>query len=151
MSGAEAGASTRRLIPSSTAAVVLGAHDWTEAGLGRAPSFLRSARSIVRYLYDPAGLGLDPELVLDLFDDTAGAGDQLARLRDTLDLQLRERRDTRHAVTDVLIYYVGHGYTDDQGHLALLVRRSRRGLEAETAIKATDLARALRLAAPQQR
>jgi len=33
----------------------------TEAGLGRAPSFLRSARSIVRYLYDSAGLGLDPD------------------------------------------------------------------------------------------
>jgi hypothetical protein len=33
----------------------------------------------------------------------------------------------------------------------LLVRRSRRGLEAETGIKAPDLARTLRLAAPQQR
>ena len=47
--------------------------------------------------------------------------------------------------------YVGHGFTDDQGHLSLLVRRSRRGLEAETGIKAPDLARTLRLAAPQQR
>jgi hypothetical protein len=105
----------------------------------------------VRYLYDPAGLGLDPELVLDLFDDTAAAGDQLARIRDTLDIQLRERRGTSREVTDVFVYYVGHGYTDDQGQLALLVRRSRRNLEAETGIKAADLARALRLGAPQQR
>jgi hypothetical protein len=65
----------RLLNPSSTVAVVLGAHDWTDAGLGRARSFLRSARRIVAHLYDPAGLGLDPELVLDLFDDPAGAGD----------------------------------------------------------------------------
>lgn len=141
----------RLLNPTSTAAVVLGAHDWTEAGLGRAPSFLRSARHVVSYLYDHAGLGLDPELVLDLFDDPAGAGDQLARVRDTLDVLLRDRREAGRPVTDVLIYYIGHGHTDDQGHLALLVRRSRRGLEAETGLKAPDLARTLRLAAPQQR
>ena len=59
MSGA-GGALTRLLDPSATAAIVLGAHDWTDAGLGRAPSFLRSARHVVKYLYDPAGLGLDP-------------------------------------------------------------------------------------------
>lgn len=150
MSGVGAG-QARLLNPTSTAAVVLGAHDWTEAGLGRAPSFLRSARRVVRYLYNRGGLGLDPELVLDLFDDNAAAGDQLARMRDTLDIQLRERRDTDCPVTDVLLYYVGHGHTDDQGQLSLLVRRSRKGLEAETGIKATDLARALRLGAPSQR
>src|SRR5436190_22860998 len=98
MSGAEAGVSSRLLIPTSTAAVVLGAHDWTEAGLSRAPSFLRSARGIVAYLYDSAGLGLDPALVLDLFDDPGSAGDQLARVRDTLDALLRERRDEGHPV-----------------------------------------------------
>src|SRR4051812_23681962 len=151
MSGAEPTQEPRPLDPRSTAAVVLGAHDWTEAGLGRAPSFLRSARGVVAYLYDSAGLGLDPELVLDLFDDPTGAGDQLARVRDTLDVLLRERREAGRPVADVLVYYVGHGFTDDQGHLSLLVRRSRRGLEAETGIKAPDLARTLRLAAPQQR
>jgi len=151
MSDASKTASVRILDPKSTAAVVLGAHDWSEAGLGRSPSFLRSARGVVRYLYDPAGLGLEPELVLDLFDDTAAAGDQLARLRDTLDVQLRDRKNAGRPVTDILLYYVGHGYTDDQGQLCLLIRRSRQGLEAETSIKAADLARALRRAAPKQR
>src|ERR1700723_550339 len=124
----------RLLNPASTAAVVLGAHDWTDAGLGRAPSFLRSARGIVAYLYDPAGMGLSPELVLDLFDDPASAGEQLARVRDTLDVLLRERRDEGRPVSDLLVYYVGHGHTDDEAHLSLLVRRSRKNLEAETGI-----------------
>jgi formylglycine-generating enzyme required for sulfatase activity len=141
----------RLLDPVSTAAVVIGAHDWSEAGLGRAPSFLRSAKGLVRYLIDSAGLDLDPTLVLDLFDDPASAGEQLARIRETLDALLRERRDEGRPVADVLVYYVGHGHTDDQNHLSLLVRRSRRGMEAETGIKAPDLARVLRVAAPQQR
>ena len=103
------------------------------------------------YLIDSAGLGLDPALVLDLFDDTASAGEQLARIRNTLDVLLRERRDEGRPVADVLVYYVGHGHTDDQGHLSLLVRRSQQGVEAETGIKAPDLARVLKVAAPQQR
>ncbi|WP_159833346.1 caspase family protein [Burkholderia sp. 8Y] len=105
----------------------------------------------MRYLIDSAGLGLDPSLVLDLFDDPAPAGEQLARLRDTFDVLLRERRDEGRPVADVLVYYVGHGQTDDQGHLSLLVRSSHRGMESETGIRASDLARVLKVAAPQQR
>src|SRR3954471_22552244 len=149
MSGGMSG--PRLLNPEATAAVVIGAHDWSEAGLGRAPSFLGSAKGLVRYLIDSAGLGLDPVLVIDLFDDPASAGEQLARIRDTLDVLLRERRDEGRPVADVLVYYVGHGHTDDQNHLSLLVRRSHRGMEAETGIKTPDLARVLRVAAPQQR
>jgi len=142
---------TRLLDPQSTAAVILGASDWTEAGLGRAPSFLRSAGGILAHLLDSAGLGLDPTLVINLFDDVTSAGEQLARIRDTLDVRLRERRSEERPVADLLVYYVGHGYTDAQGHLALLVRRSREGMEAETGIRAPDLAQVLRRAAPQQR
>src|SRR5689334_19335826 len=106
----EAEAPKRRLLePSVTAAVVIGAHDWNDAGLGRAPSFLRSAKGVLSYLIDSAGLNLDPALVLDLFDDTSSAGEQLARIRDTLDVLLRERREEGRKVADVLIYYVGHG------------------------------------------
>jgi hypothetical protein len=48
----------RLLDPTSTAAVILGAHDWADAGLGRAAAFLRSAKGIVASLYSSTGLGL---------------------------------------------------------------------------------------------
>jgi hypothetical protein len=151
MSDSEISNRPKILIPKFTAAVVLGAHDWSDAGLARAPSFLRSAKGVVQYLIDSAGLSLDPSLVLDLVDDISPAAEQLARIRDTLNILLRERRDIGRPVADVLIYYVGHGHTDDQGHLSMLVRRSRKGLEAVTGIRASDLAQVLRVAAPQQR
>jgi hypothetical protein len=139
------------LAPEATAAIVLGASDWRAAGLSEAPSFRRSAKGVVAWLYDRGGLGLAPDLVLDLFDSPESAGEQLARIRDTLDSWLRDRRARGEPVADVLLFYVGHGHTDERGVLSLLVRDSRRNLEAETGIKAPDLARALRLGAPQQR
>jgi hypothetical protein len=139
------------LAADATAAVVLGASDWRAAGLGEAASFRRSAKGVVAWLYDRGGLGLAPDLVLDLFDSPESAGEQLARIRDTLDSWLRDRRERGTPVADVLVFYVGHGHSDEKGTLSLLVRDSRRNLEAETGIKAPDLARALRLGAPQQR
>src|SRR5437867_4334765 len=139
------------LNPNSTAAVVFGASEWPEAGMDSAPSFLGSAAQVLSYLYDSAGLGLDPSLVLNLFDDRSAAGDQLTRIRDTLDTRISRRREEGRPITDLLVYYIGHGCTDDENHLSLLIYRSRKALEAETGIKAPDLARTLKLAAPQQR
>jgi hypothetical protein len=144
-------AAARLLSPTATAAIVFGAHDWTEAGLGVSPSFRQSAKGVSQFLTDSEGLGLDPALVLDLFDSRETASEQLSEIKETLDKLLQERRTHGQPVTDLLVYYVGHGQTDDQGHLSLLVRRSRRGIEVETGIRAPDLARVLKIAAPQQR
>src|SRR6266446_974470 len=56
---------------SSTVAIILGAYDWTKSGLPSAPSFRRSAHDFHRYLVteSPYGLGLQPDLVINLFND----------------------------------------------------------------------------------
>jgi hypothetical protein len=97
----------RLLDPTSTAAIILGTHDWADAGLGSAPAFLRSTKGIVAYLYSSTGLGLAPELVLDLFDDTAAAGGQPSRIQETLDVQLRERRDSGHLTSHARVAVEG--------------------------------------------
>ncbi|HJS87984.1 MAG TPA: caspase family protein [Acetobacteraceae bacterium] len=141
------------LDPARTVAVVFGAHDWSRAGQPIAPSFRRSAKHLHAYLLAPRprGLGLEPDLLLDLFDDPSSADAQLGRIRDTIRSLVLERRQTPHSIQDILIYYVGHGACEDGRHLHLLVRDSSEGIEAQTSINAPDLAQVLRVAAPQQR
>lgn len=124
----------RLLDPGSTVAVILGAHDWSRVNLPSAPSFRRSAAHLHAYLLggSPRGLGLEPDMVLNLFDDPSPAGAQLVRISDTVRGLVRERRDTDRPIKDLLIYYVGHGTCDLGGHLHLLVRDSREGIEEQS-------------------
>ena len=144
---------SRLLDPINTVAVIFGAHDWTKAGLPKALSFRRSAAHCQGYLLSkqPFGLGLEPDLVLNLFDDPSTATAQLSRIRETISSLVRERRETEHPIRDVLIYYVGHGTCENGRQLHFLVRDSSEGIEEQSSIGARDLAHVLRVAAPQQR
>lgn len=135
----------------STSAIILGACDWRRSGLGEAPSFERSADDVYKYLTSEAGLGIERGHILNYFNSDKSASDQIEVLRDDLSKIARSSTGGNACIDDILVYYIGHGICDDAGHLTLLVRRSARGLESETGIKATDLARVLKIAAPQQR
>jgi hypothetical protein len=143
----------RLLDPLATIAVILGSHDWTKARLPKAVSFRHSAAHWLRYLLTepPYGLGLEPDLVLNLFDDPSTANSQLVRIRDTVVALVCERRETAHPIRDVLIYYVGHGTCEGGRHLHLLVRDSNYGIEEQSSIGTPALAHVLRVSAPQQR
>ena len=143
----------RLLDPGGTIAIILGAHDWTGINLPPAPSFRRSAAHFHRYLLasPPTGFGLEPDLLLDLFDDPSPAETQLERISDMVRGFVRERRDTGGPIRDLLIYYVGHGICELGRHLHLLVRRSREGMEEQSSIEFPALFQVLRVAAPQQR
>jgi Caspase domain len=143
----------RLLSPRNTVALILGAHDWSKAGLPKAPSFRRSAANYHRYLISPAphGLGMDPDLILNLFDDVAPASGQLATINEHVGGLVRERKDTLFPIRDLLIYYVGHGTSEAGRHLQLLVRESTQGIEEQSSINTRDLAHILRVVAPQQR
>jgi hypothetical protein len=143
----------RLLDPQHSLAVILGAHDWSRAGLGIAPSFRRSAAHFHAWLLrrPPDGLGLEPDFVVSLFDDPSPPSAQLERIRDTVRSLIRERISAGAPTRDLLIYYVGHGICESGRQLNLLVRHSAEGIEAQSSISASDLAQVLRVAAPQQR
>ncbi|MBP0595019.1 hypothetical protein J8I87_36235 [Paraburkholderia sp. LEh10] len=141
------------LEPDTTVAVILGASDWAKAGLARAGSFHRSAAYFQRYLLSgrPEGLGIHPDLLMNLFDDTSSPSSQLTRLKNFVQVTVSDRKETDKPIVDVLVYYVGHGTCDHGDTLHLLVRESEQGMEAESSISTPNLARALKIAAPQQR
>jgi hypothetical protein len=148
----ERGTVPRLLDPVSTAAIILGASDWTSAGLGSAPSFQRSATDYHSYLLSPAphGLGLQPDLVLNLFDDPSPPGPQLVRVRDTVWSFICKGKKAGQPITDLLIYYIGYGSYRGR-HLYLLVRASSEGTKAQSSIGVWSLANILHWVAPQQR
>jgi hypothetical protein len=88
--------------------------------------------------------------MLNLFDDPSPAGTQLGRIRDTVRSFVREGREAERPISDVLIYYVGHGSVDNSGHLHLLVKDSSEGMEEQSSIAASNLAQVLRIAAPSR-
>src|SRR4051794_29290197 len=108
----------RLLDRASTIAIVLGASDWTNAGFSRAYSFARSAGHFKRYLISepPRGLGIEPHLILDLFDDPSPASSQLSRIRAEIRSLISEPRRINSPIRDILVYYIGHGIPDSNGH-----------------------------------
>jgi DNA-binding XRE family transcriptional regulator len=143
----------RLLDPTSTMAVILGAYEWDKAGMVAAPAYRRSASQFHTYLVTqpPHGLGLQPDLILNLFNDPSPASVLLDRIRSTIRNFVREYRESQRVLRDLLIYYVGHGFVDSAMHLHLLIRDTGEGFEEQSSIRAPDLAQILRRAAPQQR
>jgi hypothetical protein len=141
------------LDPKHSIAIILGAHDWTKAGRGVAPSFRRSAAHFHSWLQrrPPHGLGLEPDLILYLFDDPSPASSQLERIRNTVRSLIGERSAHGEPIRDLLIYYIGHGTCEFGRQLHMLVRDTVEGLEEQSSIGAPALAQVLRVAAPHQR
>jgi hypothetical protein len=143
----------RLLEPTGTVAIILGASDWTKAGQSREQSYARSAGHFKRYMISdpPHGLGIEPDLVIDLFNDPSAPSTQLGRILEEVRNSISDRKETDHPIRDILIYYVGHGIPGLGGHLHFFVRDTSEGIEEQSSIAATNLAQVLRVAAPQQR
>src|SRR5262245_60172446 len=106
-------------------AIILGASSFPEApSLESKPAFERSAQGFRRYLLSSDGLGLPPENVLYLFNSPHSADDQDRELGNWLDQHLAV--PTESSISDLFIYYVGHGsFSPDGSQYALAVKRSR--------------------------
>ena len=96
----------QRPAAATTAVVVLGASEFPDdPRLAAAPSFRNSAEAFKKYLLDSGGFGLPEQNLLDMFDspDSFNAIDK--RVREFL----RARAVESPPLTDVIVYYVGHG------------------------------------------
>jgi len=133
-----------------TLAIILGASEFPRAGLSGGASFHNSAYDFKAYLLDPAGLNLDKNDILDLFDDAGEPTDLFERITEFLETS---RNSSEDSLTEtLLLYYVGHGgFTPNGSEYFLAVRSTRKEFPWASGIRMDDLGRVIREFARFQR
>jgi hypothetical protein len=124
------------LAPEKSLAIILGVSKCPRAtNLDPLPQCAASARAFEEYLR--TSLHISSANVLNLFDSSDSASDQLDQIEDWL-AQALSRTLTP---TDLMLYYTGHGgfARNDQSYF-LAVQKTRRGSEGATSIRYVDLA-----------
>ena len=136
------------LVPGATLVVVIGSEDWALAGLESSVAFANSARAIVDY-FGPDYLGYPPEDILNLFNDQRDASAQVTSIGRFLRTRISEHETQAKPVTDIVIFYTGHGaFHHANNEYFLLVRNSEAGLEYTTGLQIRYLADCLAQHAP---
>ncbi|GAB1724163.1 MAG: hypothetical protein NTNFB01_30590 [Nitrospira sp.] len=125
--------------PQATLAVILGASEFPKSHLSPSPAFRQSAERFHEYLTTKDKFNLPNSNLLDLFDNPSAATDLDEQVGSFLNERIDAQRDGDFPVSDLIIYYVGHGGFSDDGSqyfLALRDTRSRNKLWSSYAIKA---------------
>ena len=138
------------LRPSSTAAIILGTAERPDGKGPHFPTQRLPVAGFASYLVSSAGLSLDPDRVLNLFDAHSTANNQIEKIETFL-------RSISHAgmlrdniVTDLLLYYRGFVF-DGNGEVALSISARKGPLHREAHLRVDSIARALSVAVPQLR
>jgi len=104
------------------------------------------------YLLGSQGLGLETGQVLDLFDVDAPGSEIDARIAAFLVHHYGGPKRQAQGISDLIVYYVGHGgFTGPAHDYYLATRYTRQGGEASGSLRMEDLARTLRRDAPTAR
>ncbi|MGO7443600.1 endolytic transglycosylase MltG [Rhizobium ruizarguesonis] len=133
------------------AVIIFGASEWPndpDRFVG-AQQFHNSAAHFRQYCLSPAGLNLRPDAVLDLFDD-----DRPASSQDRNIYKFLTGFEARSGLplTDIIIYYVGHGtFSESDRTYCLLVRDTNSDNIGASAYRITSLARTMQVSAPHCR
>lgn len=138
----------RFLEKGGTIALLFGAQSWPKTTLNGGVQFANSFRGIKDYVVSYDGLGIARENVLDMFDSDLSAGDQLAEISRFLRSKKASTSHGTRPVSDLFIYYVGHGsFIENTNDFFILVRQSDPNFDTEC-IVARSLARRIRFEAP---
>jgi hypothetical protein len=114
--------------PESTLVIVLGASTFPYGGLTSSESFKRSANRLHAYLVSKDGFGLPQENLFDLFDEDLPASRMDGAVADFLQSRMKQLTEANTRVTDLIVYYVGHGGFSEDGagyYLAIKDSQSR--------------------------
>ncbi len=124
--------------PQATLAVILGASEFPKSQLSPSAAFRLSAERFHEYLTAKDKFNLPTSNLLNLFDNPSAATDLDEQVGSFLNERIAAQRDGDFPVSDLIIYYVGHGGFSEDGSqyfLALRDTRSRNKLMSSYAIK----------------
>jgi hypothetical protein len=131
-------------------AIVLGASEWPlSPGLPASRAFQESASDFLAYLRDPQpkGLGLLQRNILDLFDKKESADRSDRRIGEFL-----LKRLSNAPVTDVILFYTGHGgFTEPDRRYFMALRGTRSENTGASGYRMASLVRTLNARAPASR
>jgi hypothetical protein len=113
--------------PETTVALIFGASRWPDCPKFQdAPSLERSADAFIQFLQSEQGLGVPHRNIKSLFNSYDGPAEQLDQARIFVDRRRREAVDERRIVSDLIIYYTGHGDFEGEGRdFYLTIRQAR--------------------------
>lgn len=139
---------TEQAVPATTVAVLLGASEFPKAGLTSSRSFLHSARDFAACLLDERYFGLPRSNLLDRFDSEQPADPLDEEIIEFLRRRQAEMRVAGQPITDLIVYYVGHGdFSANGAEYFLALRNTRRESLDITGYPADVLARTLTMEA----
>ncbi len=134
------------LTAETTLAVILGAKEWPEfPQLEASSAFERSAEWVKKYLQSDAGLKLPTENVLDLFDDPRPPAELGMDILMFIKKRRRELKKANRLLTDLIVYFVGHGdFVGERDTYQLFIRRTSNEAPRLTSFSINEIAEVLR-------
>lgn len=134
---------------SRSLAVILGASRYPKSPeLPAGPIFSNSAKAVSEYLANPQGWALPEKTgILDLFDDPRPPNELLEEMAVFLSARNKGRNDDTN-LSDLLIYYVGHGGFTSGKDYFLAVQSTNHRSEGASSIRVSDLAGVVKASAP---
>lgn len=132
--------------PETTLAVIIGASEFPRLPqVGPNDAFRNSAFEFRSYLLDKDGFALPDKNLIDLFDSQDAAAKQDDEIASFLQTRVSQLKESEVIVTDLILYYVGHGgffSPNDQYFLAL--RNTKEGSESISGYPIHSLANTLK-------
>jgi tetratricopeptide (TPR) repeat protein len=127
-------------------AIVFGASEWPDhPEFHAAPSFRRSASEFIDYLRGQNGLNLSRRNVKVLFDSFDDAPDIVRQMYSFIRDRRKEAAELGRPITDLLIYYIGHGgITFESNAFFMAIRSTHEDDPLATSITAESLGRLIR-------
>jgi hypothetical protein len=114
---------SKGITPETTLVVGLGADEWPKnKNLDDSPAFGRSAEGIRDYILDEDAFGIPSDNCLWLFNVSFTASRIDEEINDFLHQRIDAVRSTTKPITDIILYYVGHGFFHSEGLYFLSIK-----------------------------